>query len=153
MKFITTFILIFALVFPASIFAQEISPNSPVVLDLQKGQKAPFDGVLLNSAAAAKILTDKKFTPEECQIEIDFELAQQKAKLDLLLKSIELSLQAEKAKGALLFKIKDVEIDRLQNLAMERPNNYSEWWLAGGVIVGIVLSVSIFAVAIEIRDQ
>ena len=146
-------ILVFSFIFPASIFAQEAPADPPAVTGLSKNQKAPFSGVLLNSTAAAQMLTDKKFTLEECQIEIDFELERQKAELDLLLKSTKLSLESTEAKYTSLLNIKDEEIMRLQEIATERPNDYSAWFVAGGVVVGIILSVTVFAITIEIKDN
>ena len=153
MKHIAVLILIFSFVFPASIFAQETPATPPVVTGLSKNQKAPFSGVLLNSTAAAQMLTDKKFTLEECQLEIDFELKKQKAELDLLLKSTKLSLESTETKYALLLEIRDEEIVRLQEIAIERPSDNSKWFLAGGVLAGIVLSVAVFAIAVEIKDN
>ena len=153
MKHIIALILVFSFIFPASIFAQETPTDPPAVTGLSKNQKAPFSGVLLNSTAAAQMLTDKKFTLEECQIEIDFELERQKAELDLLLKSTKLSLESTEAKYTSLLDIKDEEIMRLQEIATERPNDYSAWFVAGGVVVGIVLSVAVFAIAVEIKDN
>ena len=120
-------------------------------MDLKKGQKAPFDGIFLNSIAAAQMLAEKKYTLEECNIEIEFELEKQKAKFDLMLESANLSLEAANSRHGAIIKIKDDEITRLQELAIERPGDYSEWWLAGGVVIGIALSIGIFAIATEMK--
>ena len=116
-------IIIFTLTFPPSLFAQELL-EQPMVMDLKKGQKAPFDGIFLNSIAAAQMLAEKKYTLEECNIEIEFELEKQKAKFDLMLESANLSLEAANSRHGAIIKIKDDEIKRLQEVALERPNDY-----------------------------
>ena len=52
-----------------------------------------------------------------------------------------------------IMKIKDEEINRLQKVALERPNKNSHWWLAGGMVAGIVTSIVIFYAAVEIGDR
>ena len=48
---------------------------------------------------------------------------------------------------AQILQIKNEEIGRLQDLALDRPNDYTLWWLTGGVVGGIILTTSIFVVA------
>ena len=54
-------ILIAMLAFPAILFADTPPPDeTPKVTGIQKGEEAPYNGVLLNTAAAAKIFADKE---------------------------------------------------------------------------------------------
>ena len=145
MKQLLSIFLVILFAFPA--WAQE-----GVITEIQKGKRAPFTGVLLDAKAAAKVLTDQKYTAEECKIEMDRELEILRAKLELDLKISEIKLNSANEKYTSLLNIKDEENKRLQELALKSPNDYSHWWFAGGVIGGIVLSVSIFAVAVEIRN-
>jgi len=145
MKQLLSIILVILFAFPA--WAQE-----GVITQIQKGKRAPFTGILMDAKAAAKVLTDQKYTAEECKIEMDRELEILRAKLELDLKISEIKLNSANEKYTSLLNIKDEENKRLQELALKSPNDYSHWWFAGGVIGGIVLSVSIFAVAVEIRN-
>ncbi len=145
MKQLLSIILVILFTFPA--WAQE-----GIITEIQKGKRAPFTGVLLDAKAAAKVLTDQKYTAEECKIEMDREIEILKAKLELDLKISEIKLNSATDKYTSLLSIKDEENKRLQELALERPNDYTHWWFAGGVIGGIALSVSIFAVAVEIKN-
>ena len=153
MKYITCLILVLALIFPASIFAQTSLLDQPIVIELKKGQKAPYDGVFLNAIAAAQILTDKKYTIEECELEIDYELEKEKAKCNLSLESLQASLDFAESKYISLLDIKDQEIDRLQEMVEDSPSDYYVWWLTGGVLAGIALTVSVFALAVEIKNN
>lgn len=145
MKQLLSIFLVILFAFPA--WAQE-----GVITEIQKGKRAPFTGILMDTKAAAKVLTDQKYTAEECKIEMDREIEILKAKLELDLKISEIKLNSATDKYTSLLSIKDEENKRLQELALERPNDYTHWWFAGGVIGGIALSVSIFAVAVEIKN-
>lgn len=142
MKQLLSIILVIFFAFPA--WAQQ-----GVITEIQKGSPAPFTGVLMDPAAAAKVLTDQKYTAEECRIEMDRELELLRAKLELDLKITNAKLAGSQERLAQILQIKNEEIGRLQQLALDRPNDYTLWWLTGGVVGGIVLTVSIFVVAME----
>ena len=142
MKELLSIILVIFFAFPA--WAQQ-----GVITEIQKGSPAPFTGVLMDPAAAAKVLTDQKYTAEECRIEMDRELELLRAKLELDLKITNAKLAGSQERLSQILQIKNEEIGRLQQLALDRPNDYTLWWLTGGVVGGIVLTVSIFVVAME----
>lgn len=142
MKQLLSIILVILFAFP--VWAQQ-----GVITEIQKGSPAPFTGVLMDPAAAAKVLTDQKYTAEECRIEMDRELELLRAKLELDLKITNAKLAGSQERLAQILQIKNEEIGRLQQLALDRPNDYTLWWLTGGVVGGIVLTVSIFVVAME----
>ena len=146
MKQLLSIFLVILFAFPA--WAQE-----GVITEIQKGQQAPFTGVLMDAKAAAKVLTEQKYTAEECRLEMDREIEILKAKLELDLKISEIKLTSATDKYTNLLNIKDEENKRLQELALETPNDNSHWWLAGGVLGGIVLSIAVFAVAVEIKSS
>ena len=79
MKQLLSIFLVILFAFPA--WAQE-----GVITEIQKGQQAPFTGVLMDAKAAAKVLTEQKYTEEEFKLELDKELELLRAKLDLDLK-------------------------------------------------------------------
>ena len=145
MKQLLSIFLVILFAFPA--WAQE-----GVITEIRKGQKAPYTGVLVDPTAAAKILTDQKYTEEEFKLELGKELKLLQAKLDLDLKIANTKLIGCQERSTQILKIKDEEIQRLQELALDSPNDYSIWWLTGGVVGGIALSVAIFAVAVEIKN-
>ena len=107
----------------------------------------------MDAKAAAKVLTEQKYTEEEFKLELDKELKLLQAKLDLDLKIANTKLVGCQERSAQILKIKDEEIQRLQELALDSPNDYSIWWLTGGVVGGIALSMAIFAVAVEINTN
>jgi|TARA_R110002095_G_scaffold76417_1_gene65294 hypothetical protein len=144
-KQLLSIFLVILFAFPA--WAQE-----GVITEIQKGQRAPFTGVLMDAKAAAKVLTDQKYTAEECKIELDREIEILRAKLGLDLKISEIKLNSANEKFGELIKIKDEENKRLQELALERPNDYTHWWFVGGAIGGTLLAIGIFSIAAEITN-
>ena len=85
MKQLLSIFLVILFAFPA--WAQE-----GVITEIQKGQQAPFTGVLMDAKAAAKVLTEQKYTAEECRLEMDREIEILKAKLELDLKISDIKL-------------------------------------------------------------
>ena len=102
MKQLLSIILVILFAFPA--WAQE-----GVITEIQKGQQAPFTGILMDAKAAAKVLTDQKYTAEECKIEMDRELELLRAKLELDLKISNIKLASTQDKYEQLLNIKEEE--------------------------------------------
>jgi len=148
MKYISILIIIFTLIFPAHLFADtpELSPE-PRIIGIQKGEPAPYTGVLLNSLAAARVFVDKDYSMTECQLRIDFAVQNELARVNMLLETSKVSMESMNQRYTEIIKIKDGEILRLTELNSGQKN-YSEWWAAGGFIVGAALTVAlVFAVA------
>lgn len=148
---ITSLVLVFCLLSaPLMAIADEpLLPPRGRILGIKAGQKAPYTGVLLNSIAAAKLLTDKQFSEEQWKLRIEYEVGKERAKLNLVIQSQKASMDALKEKHTTLMKIKNDEIERLSEIA-SNTNDYSAWWAAGGVIVGIGLTIAV-VYAVEAR--
>ncbi len=146
MKQILILILTLTMIFPAYAFAQE----APKVVEIKVGEIAPYTGVLLDNKAAAEMLTNQKYSKEQCKLTIDYELSKLKAQNDLLLTSIKASLEATENKYESVLVIKDAEIERLNEIALEGSRDYSEWWAAGGFVVGALVTLGIFFAATEV---
>ena len=145
MKQILILILTLTMIFPTYVFAQE----TPKVTDIQKGQSAPFAGTLLNPAAAAQIIAEKENIKSECNLKYEYIRGREKAKCDLLMGNLNVSLDITQKKYESILKIKDEELKRLTEIALENDGDYSHWWAAGGFIVGALVSLGIFFAASE----
>ena len=150
MKFIIP-LLIVTIIFPMPLFADppETQPQ-PKVTGIQKDDPAPYSGVLLNSLAAARIFSEKSFSSEECKLKIDYNVEKETARMNLLLESTRISLNSVEQKYTSIINIKDTEIERLSKIAIEKSNDYSMWWLAGGVVTGIGLTIALMFAVKEI---
>jgi hypothetical protein len=110
---------------------------------LQKDQKAPFDGVLLDPTAAAKIIVSQEQAEEKCKIEIEKEVAIAKATSELDLANIKASREALQKELDTRILLKDEHIEFLENEAVKNAKkaDNGKWWLVGGIATGILLTI------------
>jgi hypothetical protein len=140
-------ILISLLLLSSAASAQTTTSTTGQFTFLKKGQSAPFEGTLFDPVATAKIIADKKFAKESCDLKIDYETSVLKAKCirdDKLLKS---ELEIEKKKFDLITQAQKDEIETLRNLA---KGSDSTMWAAIGFLLGAGSSIAIFYAATEI---
>jgi hypothetical protein len=135
-------ILTFGLVFPAPIFAQSLEEPKYTHLDI--GETAPFAGTLFNPTALAQLMSENQFSDEECDLEIEFQVSRARTEMQLKIDSLQISYDALEEKHQLLMDIKNNEINTYRDIALDQPNKNNQWWLAGGVVVGIGLSLGTF---------
>lgn len=122
---------------------------------LQKGQKAPFNGVLLDASAAAKLMVDQQEAENTCQIEVNKQVALTKAKLELDLANLRASNKALKNELDVRISLKDEHINFLEKEAIRNAKkaNNGKWWLIGGVAGGILLSIGAALIIREITPE
>jgi len=125
---------------------QPLLPPKGKITGLKYKQRAPYSGVLLNSIAAAKLLTDNKYLDKQWELKLEYELAKESARLNLIIESQKVSYSALQEKHKTLLDIKNREIERLSDITAN-TSDYSVWWASGGIVVGIVLTIAVvFAV-------
>ena len=139
MKLVSVLMIAF---FSFASFAQEIVP-------IDKGAPAPFDGVLLDKDAAAKIISSDEVTTEECANKTEYAVS--KATNSCILKKdiAESSLRIERETNKRLTILKNKEIDRLNEKLEKASADWGPWWFAGGTTVGVVMSLTIFFLAVQ----
>ena len=131
--------------FPCAAMAEDV----PVIVPITNGapipdgwdNKWPFDGAILNTPALAEIFAEDSFCKEECQLRISYEINKERARCDLLLDNANAHIDALAQQHSAIMAIKDDEIDRLTEMAIE--DDYAVLWLAGGVLLGCLLSIGI----------
>ena len=145
MKKICATLLIFSLIWlPSTALAE-----TPKVAEIKQGQKAPYNGILYNYQANAVLLASKEKGQLECSLQLNHSLAKEKAKCDMLTSTVKASLTATEKKYDAILKIKNEEVERLHKLVMDKPNDYNNWWFAGGFLGGVALSMGIFYAAVQ----
>ena len=147
MKKIYTTALIFSLVWlPLTAFAE-----TPKVTEIKQGQKAPFNGILYNYQANAVLLASKEKGQLECTLQLKYSLAKETARCDMFTSMTKASLEATEKKYDAIIRIKNNEIDHLQKITLEKPNDYNHWFFTGGVIVGVSVAMGIFYAAVQVQ--
>jgi hypothetical protein len=151
-KLLSVFVAICLVLVPTLVKAQEVESLEGQIVPVEKDQKVPFSGLLLDTAAAVKITTDKKYSLLEGELKLDYELKKQAAEFQLKLDSLQVSYDSLKEKTGSIITIKNDEITRMQELIKEDPNDYTSWWFAGGFAIGVLVSIGIFFAAVEVSN-
>jgi hypothetical protein len=147
-KILASFISALIILIPFETNAEE--PEGRVT-SISLNEKAPYAGVLLDPIAASKMIVNQRYLRSEIELELRKEFQQELANKRLafdLLKVEHDSLQKIHKETTLL---RDQQINDLNLLLKEEMgNDYTEWWVIGGVALGIVLSVSVFYASVEV---
>ena len=125
-------------------------PPDYVILPVKAGDIVPFDGVLLSLAAAAKIVTEKKFEGAECDLRIGYELHLQEERYQLQLDYKDIEITSWKDKYESMMILKSVENDRLTDLIIKQKPGKDPFLVALGFGIGTLTSLGIFALSTEI---
>jgi hypothetical protein len=143
MRRLLTFIVVF--IFTTASFADE----SQIVV-IKKDTKAPFTGILIDTKTGAKILAEREFEIEKCQVRVDYEKDRTKSKCELAAERAQASLLAEKDKRGIIIETQKKENERLLKIIEEEGKDYSTLWFSGGALTGIILSIGIFYASVQI---
>ena len=146
-KFLASFISILIIFIPVQVQAQELEGK---VSSLSLDEPAPYAGVLLDPIAASKMIVEQKYLRSEIELtlrkEFQEELANKRLAHDLL--QIDYTSLLKVHEETLL--LKNNHINDLNLLLKEETGSNTELWALGGVIVGIVLSVTVFYASVEV---
>lgn len=123
--------------------------NDLVVEGIQKGQKAPYNGIIMDSESAAKVIAEREYEIKKCEIKIEHEKKKKDSLCDLKTGILDAKLNSEIEKNKQIRQIKDEEIKRLTKVLEETSADYSEWWFVGGFVAGILTSIGVFYAAVK----
>ena len=150
MRVLSVFICFLMATMPVTVYAQEANLSGKVT-SLVEGETAPYTGVLLDTVASSKMLVDNKYVKLEIELQLRKEFAKELAEKRLAFDLLKVEYDSLKKIHDETIKIKDEQITMLNDtLRDEISGDYSEWWLTGGVALGIILSVAIFYASVEI---
>ena len=147
-KYLCSFLAFLLILLPLQSNAEE--PQGRVA-SLSLDDPAPFAGVLLYPIAASKMIVDQKYLRLEVELQLRKEfqkdLADKRMAYDLL--KIDYNSLKKVHEDTLL--LRDQQINDLNLLLKEEMKpDHSEWWIFGGVVVGIILSVTVFYASVEV---
>ena len=120
-----------------SLSASADDPTGPVVVSIQKGESAPFDGTLFNTRAAADILVQLENQDAACQINIDRAVALREAELNLDIERAEISKNACEEKYEAHINLKREEINFLYDRLKKQSNSKDAIWFGVGTATGV----------------
>ena len=126
--------------------------EQPMFTHLDQGATAPFAGTLFNPAATARLIAESQFSMSECDLEVEYECGQVRAEYQLQLDILQARYDSLDERHTLLMDIKQTEINTYRDMAIEQPNKNNHWWLAGGVVTGIGLTLGVLFASQEIQN-
>ena len=141
-------IMIIALILCAPAHADD----TPQYTHLDLGQEAPFAGTLFNPAATATLIAESQFNMSDCDLRVEYEVGRAEARYQLQLDLLQISYDSLNERHNLLMDIKNQEIETYRSMALEQPNKNNHWWLAGGVVAGVSLTLGVLFATQEIRE-
>ena len=128
-------ILIFTLT-SSSVLAQEAAVKS-----LVKGDRAPFNGTLMNQEAVGDLLFRLNSSEKICDAKIEKQFSIQKSSCDLSLDKLKAAndFQISVYKNQNVFLKCQIDISVKQ---LEKSNVAAEWWFAGGFALGALATIA-----------
>jgi hypothetical protein len=142
------FMTILMVLAPTFSYANELEGR---VTSISFNEKAPYAGVLLDPIAASKMVVDQKYLRLEIELELRKEFQQELASKRLAFDLLKVEHDSLKKIHEQTTLLRDQQINDLNEILKEEmSNDYSEWWMLGGVAIGIVLSVAVFYASVEV---
>jgi len=137
-------ILLIVIFLPTMCFAQG------KVSALKKGQKAPFDGILLDKQAEATMAAKRESVVKICELEKTYLEKHSKAVCKLDISILNAQLSSQKAKHKELMALKEQELKRINEVLKESQTpSYNNLWFGAGLVAGVGLSLGIFYAAVQ----
>ncbi len=112
---------------------------------LKKGNIATFDGVLFDPNATAVILTDKEHSKKEYELKLKYFLDKQKEDDKLEISNLNISLNYQKKTCNEVMEQKNKELEGIRDIALKSSDN-TLWYIGGGVVAGILISIGTYFV-------
>ena len=103
-----------------------------LMVHLEAGETAPFEGRLMNDEAVANIIAGREMSVEQCEVQKELALSLSKAELQLELDYLKAELETETEKNTTLLELRDQEIATLRKEI--RPNK-TMWAFFGGFLL------------------
>ena len=138
-------VLIFTLSLPSfQLFANDFSVSNGRVTQIDKNEKAPFEGVLFDPLAISTLLADIKQQEDQFKLELEFQKKELKLDYNLEYKKLELDYEFLLEKHKETVKIKNDRISDLELMIVEQPTHNRELWLGLGFGGGVVFTVIMY---------
>jgi len=147
-KLLACFISALIILIPFEANAEELEGR---VTSISLNEEAPYAGVLLDPVAASKMIIDQRYLRSEIELKLRKEFQQELASKRLAFDLLKVEHDSLKKIHEHTTLLRDQQIDDLNTLLKEEmSNDYAEWWMLGGVTIGILLSVAVFYASVEV---
>jgi hypothetical protein len=145
-------LLLLATAYPSIAYGQEVTDDGVDdgdYVEINKGDKAPFDGFLFDHGGIAAQIAKNEAEKEVLVIEKETEIKKIKIELQTELKKKDAEIELNKKLAEDISKLNKEELKTAQ-ARLERVSWLSPTLFVGGVIAGAVFTVSVLKVAVEV---
>ena len=97
-----------------------------------------------SNLANSLIITSADREKEKCRLKLDQQLQKSKINCDFMVGQLNIELDSLSAKHNKILSLKNKQIEQLTDAALKRPNDYSLWWASGGLVTGVLVTLTIF---------
>ena len=150
-KFLSILISFMIVLAPFPAAAEESTSLNGKITSLSTGDEAPFAGVLLDAIAASKMIVDKKYLRIEVELELRKEFQKDLASKRMAYDLLKIDYDSLKKIYEQTLTVKEKQINDLNLMLKEEMKpSHTEWWVLGGVTIGILLSLGVFYASVEI---
>ena len=118
------------------LFLLSLASAEPLMMRVEKGQTAPFDGRLFNDEAVASILADSESVIQQCEIRKDLEWKTKWLSLQYKYDILEAELRCFKIQAQLKYRCHKRRRDKVLR---KQAANRSLWMFIGGLPLALVL--------------
>ena len=148
-KFISCFLAALIILIPLQVNADELEGR---VTSLSLDEPAPYSGVLLDPIAASKMIVDNKYLKLEIELQLRKEFQKDLAEKTMAYNLLKVDFDSLKKVHDDTLAIKEKQIVDLNLLLKEEMSkeDHTEWWILGGVAIGIILSLGVFYASVEV---
>lgn len=119
------------------------------VIGIEKGQPAPFDGVLVDKETAVKMISAQEYQEKECDAKVEYEVGKATNSCSLEKGILEAKLTSEIERNQKILAIKERELDRLNKEIGKSTGNWGPVWFLTGATIGIATSIVIFFISVQ----
>lgn len=121
--------------------AQE-KEKKPYIKNLKKGEKAPFEGVLIEPWGLAEIMSDIEFKDRQHQLELEYQGKILTKEYELKISNLEIDLDAERQLSKSINGNMEDYINFLETKTMD-DTSISGWELVLGYATGTLVTIGI----------
>ena len=150
-KIASTILSLFIMLAPISSFAQSAQTN--VVANMNAGEVAPFDGILMSHDVMADIIVELEHAQETCSIEMEEQRQINIIEYEHKLSQCEFLKKIETDRLTNLIQVKQQRIDFLEKRWKPAPwYEAPTFWYATGMASGIILTAGVAYLLVSMNN-
>tara|TARA_Y100000592_G_scaffold100997_1_gene184397 strand:+ start:2764 stop:3201 length:438 start_codon:yes stop_codon:yes gene_type:complete len=113
---------------------------------MPKNRPAPYKGVLFDEVATSKLLALPEKYKLQCDLDIEYKIDRLNTDHNLEKKNLMLDLENLRKEHKVMLETKDKQVENLNKELKKRIGINKEWYLFGGIAIGVGITTGMFAI-------